>query len=173
MLFQQFEEVSILHESGVFRVLRAEDTFLWLEDEHGFERKVSVQFVVRRKPIQVEKVPQKDLPKRVKTPLSVTGESIPSIDLHHHELQLDERFLSKHEILTAQITAFKHFYNQMIYLKMKRFRVVHGIGEGRLKSELRILIQGKEGVTMHDDQVSRGKVGASLIEIQSSIATKF
>lgn len=173
MLFQQFEEVSILHESGVFRVLRAEDTFLWLEDEHGFERKVSVQLVVRRKPIQVEKVPQKDLEKPVKSTLSTTVESIPSIDLHHHELQLDERFLSKHDILTAQIAAFKHFYNQMIQLKMKRFRVVHGIGEGRLKSELRILVQGKVGVVMHDDQVSRGKVGASLIEIQSSVATKF
>lgn len=173
MLFQQFEEVSILHESGIFRVLRAEDSFLWLEDEHGFERKVAAQFVVRRKQIQVEKVPQKDVQTRVKATLNATGESIPCIDLHHHELQLDERFLSKHEILTAQITAFKHFYNQMIQLKMKRFRVVHGIGEGRLKSELRILVQGKMGVTMHDDQVSRGKVGASLIELQNSVATKF
>ena len=173
MLFHQFEEVSILNEVGVYRVLRAEDTFLWLEDEHGFERKVSVQFVVRRKQIKVEKVPQKDLQKPVKPSLTPIGESIPSIDLHHYELQLDERFLSKHDILTGQIDAFKRYCNQMIQLKIKRFRVVHGIGEGRLKSELRIIVQGKDGLSMHDDQVTRGKVGASLIEIQTSVAQKF
>jgi hypothetical protein len=60
MNFQQFEEVSILNESGLFRVLRAEGTFLCLEDEHGFERKVSLEFVVRRKEILVNKVPIKD-----------------------------------------------------------------------------------------------------------------
>lgn len=173
MFFQQFEEVSILNETGVYRVVRAEDTFLWLEDEHGFERKVSVQFVVRRKQIKVEKVPQKDLQKLAKPTLTASVENIPSIDLHHHELQLDERYLSKHDILTAQIDAFKRYCNQMIHLKIKRFRVVHGIGEGRLKSELRILVQGRDGLTMHDDQVTRGKVGASLIEIQTSVAQKF
>jgi dsDNA-specific endonuclease/ATPase MutS2 len=81
--------------------------------------------------------------------------------------------LSKHDILTAQLNAFKRFSNQMIQLKVKRFRVVHGIGEGRLKLELRTLVQGKDGMSMHDDQVSRGKVGASLIEIQTSIARHF
>ena len=61
----------------------------------------------------------------------------------------------------------------MILAKTRRFRVVHGIGEGKLKLELRTLVQGKEGLSMHDDQVSRGKVGASLIEIQSSTARPF
>jgi len=81
--------------------------------------------------------------------------------------------LGKHDILVAQIDAFKRFCNQMIQLKTKRFRVVHGIGEGRLKTELRTLILGKDGLSMHDDQVSRGKVGASLIEIQTSVAKPF
>ncbi|MFM6935007.1 MAG: hypothetical protein ACKOXP_06155 [Flavobacteriales bacterium] len=173
MLFQAFEEVSILNESGVFRVLRAEGTFLFLEDEHGFERKVSLEFIVRRKQITVDKVPAKDRVSSPSTRKSMKNEPIPSVDLHHHELNLDERNLSKHDILEAQITAFKRFSNQMIQLKTKRFRVVHGIGEGRLKSELRILIQGKDGLSMHDDQVTRGKVGASLIEIQTSIAKPF
>jgi hypothetical protein len=173
MNFQQFEEVSILNESGLFRVLRAEGLFLYLEDEHGFERKVSVDFVVRRKQIQVNKVPFKDDVSATSSKKSNKNEEIPSIDLHHHELNLDERFLSKHDILTAQTDAFKRFCNQMIQTKVKRFRVVHGIGEGRLKTELRVLVQGQAGLSMHDDQVTRGKVGASLIEIQTSIARPF
>jgi hypothetical protein len=173
MNFQQFEEVSILNESGLFRVLRAEGLFLYLEDEHGFERKVSVDFVVRRKQIQVNKVPFKDDVPATSSKKSNKNEEIPSIDLHHHELNLDERFLSKHDILTAQTDAFKRFCNQMIQTKVKRFRVVHGIGEGRLKTELRVLVQGQAGLSMHDDQVTRGKVGASLIEIQTSIASPF
>lgn len=173
MNFQQYEEVSILNESGVFRVIRVEGTFLLLEDEHGFERKVSLEFVVRRVQINVHKVPNKDQSNLNTSKKSVKNEVIPSIDLHHHELNLDERFLSKHEILTAQLNAFRHFCSQMIQTKKKRFRVVHGIGEGKLKMELRTLVQGKDGLSMHDDQVTRGKVGASLIEIQSSIARPF
>ena len=173
MRFQQKEEVSILNESGIYQVIRAEGTFLWLEDEHGFERKVSLEFVVRRKQINVQKVPNKDNSTLHSTKKALKNELIPSIDLHHHELNLDERFLSKHEILTAQLNAFKYFCNQMIQTKKKRFRVVHGIGEGKLKMELRTLVQGKDGLSMHDDQVTRGKVGASLIEIQSSIARPF
>ncbi len=173
MNFQQFEEVSILNESGVYRVIRAEGAFLCLEDEHGFERKVSLEFVVRRVQMNVHKVPNKDHVNINHSKKSVKNEVIPSIDLHHHELNLDERFLSKHDILTAQLNAFKYFCNQMIQTKKKRFRVVHGIGEGKLKMELRTLVQGKDGLSMHDDQVTRGKVGASLIEIQSSIARPF
>lgn len=173
MNFQLFEEVSILNESGLFRVLRAEGTFLFLEDEHGFERKVSVEFVVRRKQIQVNKVPVKDGLLSASSRKSTKNEEIPSIDLHHHELNLDERHLGKHDILVAQIDAFKRFSNQMIQTKIKRFRVVHGIGEGRLKTELRVLVQGKDGLSMHDDQVTRGKVGASMIEIQTSIVRPF
>lgn len=162
-----------MNESGLFRVLRAEGTFLFLEDEHGFERKVSVEFVVRRKQIQVNKVPIKDGLSSARSRKSTKNEEIPSIDLHHHELNLDERNLGKHDILVAQIDAFKRFSNQMIQTKIKRFRVVHGIGEGRLKTELRVLVQGKDGLSMHDDQVTRGKVGASMIEIQTSIARPF
>jgi hypothetical protein len=173
MNFQQFEEVSILNESGLFRVLRAEGLFLYLEDEHGFERKVSVEFVVRRKQIEVNKVPFKDDVSATSSKKSNKNEEIPSIDLHHHELNLDERFLSKHDILTAQTDAFKRFCNQMIQTKVKRFRVVHGIGEGRLKTEIRVLVQGQSGLSMHDDQVTRGKVGASLIEIQTSVVRPF
>lgn len=173
MNFQQYEEVSILNESGIYRVLRAEGAFLCLEDEHGFERKVSLEFVVRRKQMNVQKVPNKDQSNINSSKKSNKNEVIPSIDLHHHELNLDERFLSKHEILIAQLDSFKQFCNRMIQLKAKRFRVVHGIGEGKLKMELRTLVQGKEGLSMHDDQVTRGKVGASLIEIQLSVARPY
>jgi hypothetical protein len=173
MHFQQNEEVSILNEAGIYRVIRAEGTFLWLEDEHGFDRKVAVEFVVRRKQINVEKVTNKDNATVHSSKKALKNELIPSIDLHHHELNLDERFLSKHDILMAQTDAFKRFCNQMIQTKVKRFRVVHGIGEGKLKMELRTLVQGKDGLSMHDDQVTRGKVGASLIEIQLSVARPY
>lgn len=173
MLFQHNEEVSILNEAGIYRVQRAEGTFLWLEDEHGFDRKVAVEFVVRRVQINVQKVPNKDFSTFNNSKKSLNKEPIPSIDLHHHELNLDERFLGKHDILVAQIAVFKRFCNQMIQLKIKRFRVVHGIGEGRLKTELRTLILSKDGLSIHDHQVTRGKVGASLIEIQTSVAKPF
>jgi hypothetical protein len=54
----------------------------------------------------------------------------------------------------------------MIQNKTTKFRVIHGIGEGKLKSEIRSLIESRVGFTMHDDNIVNGKVGASLIEMQ-------
>ena len=61
----------------------------------------------------------------------------------------------------------------MIAQRQTRFRVVHGIGNGILRQEIRAIISGRKGFQLHDDQVSFGRVGASLVEIRLNEVEKF
>ena len=61
----------------------------------------------------------------------------------------------------------------MLTERQSKFVVIHGAGEGKLKSEIQSLLQSKKGFRMHDKHISNGKVGASLIEVFLSEADKF
>ena len=61
----------------------------------------------------------------------------------------------------------------MLMERQSKFLVIHGAGEGKLKSEIKALLESKKGFRMHDKHVSNGKVGASIIEVFLSEANKF
>ena len=81
--------------------------------------------------------------------------------------------LSAHEKFLFQLDIFKKFTNKMLTERQSKFVVIHGAGEGKLKSEIQFLLQSRKGFRMHDKHVSNGKVGASLIEVFLSEADKF
>ena len=88
-----------------------------------------------------------------------------AVKIPEEDIQLQSNWLTKQKNEKYFELAVLHHLTSIIF--------IHGIGEGRLKTELRVLVQGKDGLSMHDDQVTRGKVGASLIEIQTSVARPF
>lgn len=170
MRFSKGDIVSHLHESGKYTVIDVRRTTCLLLDEFGFEIEVALEFIVPRRNIETAII-QKDENKPSKS--LGTKDEIPAIDLHIEELVSNSNGWSAHEKLTFQVNCFKQFANKMIAKRQKKFRIIHGAGEGRLKNEIRILLQGKKGFTMHDDQYSFGRVGASLIELQLSSVEPF
>ena len=159
------EKVSILDETGVFEVKEILFGKVRIEDEYGFERVIETKFLVKRRTISVELIEKKDNDKLKSSKNEAKSNSIPEIDLHIENLVANESQMSAHEKFTLQIENFKKFTNRMIEKRVARFRVIHGIGEGKLKSEIRLLVNSRVGITMHDDNFVNGKVGASLIEI--------
>jgi hypothetical protein len=167
MIFQLGQEVSLLHEVGVFIVKSIEHHELVIQDEFGFEQRVAIKFVVPRKPIEAKVlVIKKEDQSRPKTTTGkIVQESV--IDLHAEALDLPTT-LQTHELLLAQLSAFKQFCNQQYQQRIPRFKVIHGAGEGRLKNEIGLLVNAKEGLQMHDAQWHHGQVGASYIELKLS-----
>ena len=167
------EKVSILDETGVFTVKEILVGKVRIEDEFGFEHWIETNFVVKRRIISVTTIHQKDSyaskPFKNEEKLNLKAE----IDLHIENLILSDSHMTAHDKFTLQIEQFKRFVNQMIQRKATRFRIVHGVGEGKLKSEIRLLIQSRAGFTMHDDNIANGKVGASLIEMQITKVVPF
>jgi dsDNA-specific endonuclease/ATPase MutS2 len=173
MMFEVGQEVSILHETGVFKVLEIEAGQLTLQDEFGFSQKIAPHLVVPRKAVSIGKLIVKDATSPVSTSTKKSPQkSEPFIDLHAEALGLSAQ-LQAHDLLLAQMSAFKKFCNLQHQQRVQKFKVIHGAGEGRLKQELRLLVQGKEGLQMHDAQWHHGAVGASIIEMIQSKFERF
>jgi DNA-nicking Smr family endonuclease len=170
MMFEVGQEVSILHETGVFKVLEIEAGQLTLQDEFGFSQKIASNLVVPRKAVSTNKLIVKDASSSANTSIKKSQQkSDPYIDLHAEALGLSVQ-LQAHDLLLAQMSAFKKFCNLQHQQRVQKFKVIHGAGEGRLKQEIRMLVQGKAGLQMHDAQWHHGAVGASIIEM---ILSKF
>ncbi len=166
MMFELGQEVSLLHEVGIFVVKSIELHEFVVQDEFGFEQRVAVKYVVPRKPIEAKVVViKKEDQSRPKTNAGKAQESV--IDLHAEALDLPTT-LQTHELLLAQLSAFKKFCNLQFQQRKARFKVIHGSGEGRLKHEISVLVNAKPGLQMHDAQWHNGQVGASYIEMKLS-----
>lgn len=167
------EKVSLLEEPGVFVVKEIISGKVRIEDEFGFEQWIDLKYVVKRRSISVRTIQKKDRVESKSIKNETKTNVIPEIDLHIESMLPSDNHMSAHDKLTLQMEHFKRFTNQMIQRKVTKFRVIHGSGEGRLKFEIRSLVQSRVGFTIHDDNFANGKVGASLIELQVTKVVPF
>ena len=165
MNFKNGDKVSILNESGFFLFIREQNNRGLIVDEHGFEREIDSRFLVKFNPIPVSQTYIKQEDEILIKKSEKLYKSIPEIDLHIEALLEKSSHLSSHDKFLFQIEIFKKFTNQMLQKRQVKFLVIHGAGEGKLKSEIQFLINNKKGFRIHDEHISVGKVGASRIEI--------
>ena len=97
-------------------------------------------------------------------------ECIPEIDLHLESFELINDSNSAHKNFLLQINTFKRFINNNLKKKVSRVLVIHGVGNGKLKSEIKSCLQGRPGYEMNDANFSQRGVGASYIDIKTSKA---
>lgn len=162
------QEVVVLQETGTFKVAVIEHNHLVLEDENGFTYRYPHALVAARQHISSEHLPIKDVQTFQKVGLPKNqrpgNPQLPTIDLHAENLNLPIG-MGVHDILLAQLSAFKNFCNAQHRSRKTKFLVIHGAGEGRLKEEIRGLVNSRSGIQMHDAQWSNGAVGVSQIEL--------
>lgn len=169
-MFTLGEKISILSETGVYIVLAIDSDFILVEDVHGFELKVPIQNVVKMHHFESGEVQPKDedqsRPKFSKSSL----ENMPELDLHIESFDTHRFADTAHDKFTLQMNTFRRFINDNLKKKITRVRVIHGVGEGRLKSEIQHCLRGRRGYEMNDANYSPRGVGASYIDIKISSA---
>ncbi|MBM3160252.1 MAG: Smr/MutS family protein [Bacteroidetes bacterium] len=168
------ERVTILNEVGFFSVKEIKGERIILVDDFGFERSVLCSYVCKTQHVEITHISNKDISEITKKTKS-TPHEIPQLDLHGESLEEEwgVRMKKEDNVLEIQLKEFKRFCNRMIDQRQTRFRVIHGIGAGILRQEIRTLLKGREGFTVHDDQLSFGRVGASIIEMRLNDVEKF
>ena len=87
------------------------------------------------------------------------------VDLHLEKLVEDASKLSDGEKLSFQLGFFERRLNTAIRERKKRVIVIHGVGEGILREEVRKALQFYEGVRFDDADPRRYGYGATAIEI--------
>lgn len=143
--FKEGDKVSVLHETIVGCVVSVKGNIVQIEDEDGFIRAYPISKLVPSASKADYKIgtdiPLKDIqPNPVKRPVKkVVPRSEPTrteIDLHIEELRDSHHALTNYEIVQIQMTACRAFVMDAIAQNKKRIVLIHGKGEGVLKSEI-------------------------------------
>ncbi len=103
-----------------------------------------------------------------KTPKRGPDGDVTEVDLHLHEIVEDETRLDEGERLEFQIRYFERALNAAIRDGKRKLIVIHGVGEGVLREEVRKVLQFYDHVRYHDADVRRYGSGATEVEILRS-----
>ena len=179
MSFSPGQKVVLLHESGEGIIESINDKGrVIIIDEDGFEREYlkSQLAVVHNESYPVDEdvvmnieIQDKGLSskKRANTYSEERRTSnVPEIDLHIEELTESHKGLSNHEILSRQMIAFRQFYQRARAQKKRKIVIIHGVGEGVLRYEVRSFLNKENGLEYFDaDYLDYGQ-GATVIELK-------
>lgn len=119
---------------------------------------ISVREVVREK----EASDKKSVPAK-RTSRSKDG--VKEFDLHIHNLIDSHRGLNNGQMLQMQLDYCAECMEQAIYDKEERIILIHGIGQGVLKTEVRKLLSFYHGIEFHDASYQRYGYGATEVII--------
>ena len=189
MVFQVGDTVRFLNEVGEGKILKdLGGNKFNVECDDGFDRVFgSKELVLSKKAedykldsiehnlsvkdkLQSENIAQKnlELDKRL---ARIRNEHLDfkEVDLHIEELIDSHRGMSNTQILNVQMANFKRELNSAIRTKLKRLIVIHGVGEGVLKSQIsKELYDNYPELIMQDASYKDYGYGASEVILRPS-----
>ncbi len=178
--FQVGEKVRFLYETGGGRVVELVSPGIYkVEDEDGFERTFRTQELVKIHGIDfhlpddaVVQINDDDSVSSRKYTVrkeEKTGSRKPidiwELDLHIESLIDSHVGMSNAEILAIQLRELRNFYNRAREKHIRRIILIHGVGEGVLKEEVRMFLSKKEGVEYFDADFREYGKGATEVNL--------
>ena len=164
------EVISILNETGNYTMVSIGSEVINVVDEHGFDITIGLDKAVKIHHFKTGAISIKDSDKPKPKKQPINADEVPRLDLHFESFHTHKYEVSAHEKFTIQMNTFKRFINGNLKNKTTRVLVIHGVGEGRLKSEILACLRGRDGYDMNDANYSQRGVGASYIDIKISVA---
>ncbi len=179
--FQLGEKVGFFSEQGTATILE----FLPIQkirliDNEGFEQIRDISELIRIHSLnyQLDKqtIPNEKeaISKRRNMQFSVKMEnkkktSIWEIDLHIENLLDNSRNLTNTEILLKQLTNFKSTFLRAKDKRIQKLVIIHGVGEGVLKNEIRSYLSKQEHIEFYD--ASYLEYGKGATEVRFTISS--
>lgn len=180
--FKIGDRVSFLDQVGNGIVSRVLENSYVVVDEHGFEWEFAANKLVPYSTdlyahgdynrYDLEEKRQKDLPQLLRNELKEGEErvlpgkdDVLEIDLHIHELTNFISHLSNYEMVTIQLKHFNRFLNDAIRRKYRKLIVIHGLGEGVLRKEIRNILNTTKNCSYRDADYRKYGLGATEITL--------
>lgn len=175
MHFKTGEKVAFLKEVGVgiFKSFKNESIAI-VEDETGFDREFLISELAKiygdQSDVLGDNFDLKDIEEETISYNKDVGDVTKKkdyweIDLHTHAILDSEAGLSNGQLLSYQMLEFKRFFRKGREKNIRKMVVIHGVGEGVLKSEIRHFLEGKEGLNFFDADFRKYGKGATEIEL--------
>ncbi|MGZ4118441.1 MAG: Smr/MutS family protein [Bacteroidia bacterium] len=106
-----------------------------------------------------------DLQKKSKPHVSNNPAYEMEIDLHIEELVDTHSGMSNAEIIQIQLKHFQNALDKAISEHCRKLVVIHGVGNGRLKSEVQAILSSHKNLRFHDGSYAKYVYGATEIVI--------
>lgn len=90
----------------------------------------------------------------------------PELDLHIHELVDQPGKMTNSEMLEVQINRLEKFIHSCIHQSVSEFVVIHGVGEGVLKFEVRKVLDSHGNIIYRDADYGEYGIGATYVQIK-------
>lgn len=175
MRFKIGEKVTFMHESGYGIVQSYKDNHrVIVEDDTGFDREFLENELVKIHEDQSTAVVEGFEDEYYEIPDSFGQSALRGLtkhkdfwelDLHSHMIMDTERGLSNSQILTKQLYEFKRCYREVKANLVRKFVIIHGVGEGVLKTEIRDYLKGQEGIEYYDASYREYGKGATEVRL--------
>ena len=182
--FQIGEQVSFLYEKGTGIIVRFDvNNFIVVCDEDGFDRQFRANELAKIHGTeyhlpddQVAQINEDDTiskmhhrifsetPTGAKRPMDVW-----ELDLHIESLIDSHKGMSNTEILNIQLKEMRSFFKKAQQKHVRKLVLIHGVGEGILKEEVRSFLAKQEGVEYFDADFREYGKGATTAEIRYNI----
>jgi hypothetical protein len=178
--FQPGEKVGFLYEKGggMVKIVLPDNRYR-VEDGDGFERDFRGDELVKifgedyKLPDDAvaqinedDSITQEHFTVRKE---SRTGSKRPidvwEIDLHIEALTDSNVWMSNAEILSIQLRELRTFYSKARSKHIRKLVVIHGVGEGVLKDEVRLFLTRQEGVNYYDADFREYGKGATAVDL--------
>jgi DNA-nicking Smr family endonuclease len=177
------EKVAFLYEKsgGIIRRFGA-NGLIFVEDEDGFERTFPAEELVKIHGTEyhlpdnaVAQINEDDTISTSRHTIKKEKQSgtnrsmdVWEIDLHIESLLDSHMGMSNSAILEVQMKEFKNFFSRAKTKHIRKLIVIHGVGAGVLKDDVRLFLDKKDGVEYYDADYREYGKGATAIEIRYS-----
>lgn len=169
--------VSVIDDTLEGEIQEINGDHLFIVDQNGFVFKYKVNQVVKITdylPVndrQIEKIikDKETKPYSYSLKKNKSDKPIQELDLHIHELTESTRNMSDFDMLNLQLRTAERRIQKAIENKEKKLILIHGIGKGRLKSELEIILQRYSQIEYYDADYQKYGRGATEIYIYENV----
>lgn len=168
-MYQVNDEVTFLDEVGIFKIIEVvSESIFVVEDEHGFDRKCSVNEITLYKKnafdgVSIETFENREVKVNPFAKPSKKGFQMPVVDLHMEKLMDSHKHMANHEIVIFQLDVCKREIDKHINRGTREFVIVHGVGNGKLKEEVRYLLNSYPSLSYMDEHYSARGMGATKV----------
>lgn len=149
MKFSKGDKVSVLDENLEGIIISLTSYKAIIKDEYGFEEEFPLsKLVLVSKVSEYENtfssIPMnKEIKETEKTSKKKIIRKVKEIDLHMHNLSGSTRNMTNHEIVMYQLRAVEKALKLTDKRYFSKIVFIHGIGKGKLRYELEILLKAK------------------------------
>lgn len=186
MSFHKGQKVVFVHEQGGGIILEVQNNHQFLvEDDDGFERvcRKGEITAVYSSDYKIDDAHIQDINEdetyatgqKIERSGRLTGSrkevDVWEIDLHIEALTDSHNHLTNTEIVQKQLLEFRTFYNNARSRHIRKLVIIHGVGAGVLKEEVRVFLSGQEGVEFFDADYREYGKGATAVEIRYNISS--